>query len=604
MFCKKCGQPIADGVKFCAACGEPVPKTVDVAEVPVAEPMAETPAVEATPKKKGKKALIAVIVAAAAVVALAAVAIFTPLKNVFINMMSADKHMQYVYANLAEDAAGGFGKVYTVALKQEATAQAATGTMELQASEDVLKALASEADVDLSGLNKISVDYRIEMDAQQRCLWAMGLKLQDKELAKLNLYIDIKNNKAVIEIPDLLKKPIEIPLDMADMSGASVLTMNSFENIDRQSLPDESFIQEIIPRLAEVALAQITDVERESDEFTAGGVTQSATCLTAKIDAKTALRMADAVLEELKVNESVKEVIINVVDENEDLFGRTADGEDMYDTFVDALGGVQDALDEEKDDLSAEDKKQAITLKTWVNFTNDILAVAVEFDGSELFYGMATDGNKLGFEVSGRDSSEVLFEVKGNGTLTKGMLNADFVVSANGGEVLKMTVADLNLLGLKDGLINGTLTFVPGGALVTEAPMLKNGALKFTVKTTAESAEMTVDVLMQEKAIATLKLTETTAESKGITMPTDAVTVEEFTEDLLDAEAIMKRMKEVLPEALLAQLGGMGGDADIPAEDDPWEDAPTDDSFGDSGSDDSFGDNVADDPWGDLPDEL
>ena len=600
MFCKQCGQSVPDEVKFCPACGTPTASAQAVEETaaPVEEPVVEAAAEETAvlneetvvlteepiavetvepveqPKKakrakKGKKGLVAAIVAVVAVAALAAVAILTPLKNIFIGLMPAEKHMQYVYAEAAKDIGADFGKAYGTVLTQEATG-AASGTMELKVSSTLMNELESAIGVDLGSLNKVAIDYAFAMDDDNQFGYTLGLKLQDKELLTLKIYLDMETGEMVIDAPGVLKKPVKA--EAIDPAELAVIPTSEFANMKLESLPDEKFVSELIPQLVSTAFKQIKDVDRSKKTLEVGGVEQKATCFEAEITMETVAAMADAVLEELKNNQNLEDAIIGFCEDNADLVG--VDGDEAYDAFIDVLDEAQDDLKDVDDD------EELFTLITWADWQNDLIALGVEIEGGEIFIGKATDGDKVGYEISVTSpDEEAMLYISGNGTEKKDILDAEFTVEVEGEEYVKLAIEGYDLKAAAEGYINGVFTITPGKALAEMESMIANAAVEITMSTSESGGELLLDVQMQGASLGTLRFTANVDEKTEVTVPSNAVEMDELSLDMVDAQALLNKLKAAgitedminsFAEALMG--GSMDADVDSAYGDDYYDD--------------------------------
>lgn len=548
MICKQCGQSVPDGIKFCPACG------VAVEAESVAEPVA-APVVKA--KKKGKKGLIAVLVSLVAVAALAAVAVLTPLKNIFIGLMPAEKHMQYVYAEAAKGFGEDIGEVYGTVVTQQNASGAASGTIELKVSSALMSELESAIDVDLGDLNKIAIDYAVAADDDNEFGYTLALKLQDKELLTLKIYMDMQSGEMVMEVPGVLKKPIKVEaFDPAQLATANA---NMLADIKTDSLPDSAFVSELIPQLVRAAFTQIEDVDRSKKALEVGEVEQKATLLKAEITMETVAHMADAVLEELKNNKKLEQAIIGFCDDNAELLG-DVDGDEVYKAFADAMDEGQDELKDVDDD------EELFTLETWVNGKNDIIALSVSAEGAEIFIGKAANGDKVGYEISVKSGDREMLYIGGEGTEKNDVLDAEFAVKVEGEEYVKLAIEGYDLKAAEEGYINGVFTITPGKALAEMESLIANAALEITSSMSENSGEMLFDVQMQGASLGKLRLTVKADEASDVTIPSNGVAADELTSDMLDAQALLDKLEnagitEDMINSFAAMLMGSSDDA-------------------------------------------
>ncbi len=523
MLCPKCGQPLEGDISVCTACAGEQP--IEESAVAMSMPQDEA--------KRGKKRKIAVIAAVVAVVALVAVAILTPLKNVYFNLLPADKQMQYVYANVAQSVGDNFGDIYGELLEEPSEkAVAIAGAMDVQFTATATELLKDATGIDCDTLNNATINYAYNLDENKQIGYALTVSTHDKSVVTVRVYVDLNTNEMVVEVPTILSVPIKVPLELS--------VSDEWRELNFAALPQETFVEELIPRIIKVALLQIEDVERGKEEFTAGGVTQRATCLTVNIDQKTVIRVADAVLEDLKNNPELKKVITDFCAGNKTLFDN-ADSEKLYDAFIRALNETQQEL------ADVEDNQELFTVKTWVNFKNDILALAITADaqGEAFFAGKAKDGKDVGYEVRAEQNGKTLLALTGTGTEKRHTLHADFLVEANGLPYLRFSVTDMDMKKLRDGQLNGEFTLSAGDELVAQAALLKDVAIKVGVQSAEETAKITIEALRGESSLGTLNLTAGEGTVRDIVMPSEAVAIENMTADMLDKNKALQVLEDI-----------------------------------------------------------
>lgn len=272
-------------------------------------------------------------------------------------------------------------------------------------------------------------------------------------------------------------------------------------------------MKDILPELVKVAFKSIDNVEREKETFTANGVDQKATCLTIEVDEQMLRDMAAAVLEELATSKDVKNLIKDLY-EDMDEFSASMDvtmeydsADAMYDGFVKAM---EEALNEVSEPAVSDEV--LMTLKTWVNGSNEILAVSMSIDGgAELFVGKAKDGNKVGYEISMTSGGYTLFEVLGEGTQKGNKLTAEFVVEVEGeGELLVLETEDLDIKKLKKGEFDGKIVLSFGEELLdtmgSEAAMLSGAKLSISGTADDKKCDLEITVRALGSDLCTVRL--------------------------------------------------------------------------------------------------
>ncbi len=590
MICAKCGQNMDENMKFCPNCGADVSavETTPVAEATLlveATPVIESmPVVAAVPlvtppqppvKKKSKKGWIIAGVSVATVVALVLVCIFTPLisviKNTWVNLFySPEQRMAYVYTSAADDIGEGIADAYgAVVNPANEEVSAVSGTIEVEVSSELMS-MIPDIPAWLKSINKVAIDYAIEWDEDSQIGASLTAKVKGAELATAKLYADVATGDMVVAVPGILTKPLKMNIaevfypvsiyknnDSADSSMQAVApTAQStdmyqmLQSINFDALPSEEFVQKFISKIAKAAFAEIKDVEKSEDTFEASGVSQKATCLKAKITPETLINMASAALKAVKDDKDTEKVIVDFIDANKTLFDGMS-GEEAYDA-------IAEMLDETIDELGDLDVNtdNSLTLKTWVNFSNEILAIEADVEGAIVFIGKAQDGKDVGYDAYVKNGDYVPFRISGKGTEAKNKLNVTLAAYAEGEEYVKLTVKDLDTKQLDNGYINGEFKLQPGEALAKEMPELKDFALRFVFEQSEKSAKMTADVLMNSVSLVTLRLTNALGEAGDVKLPSDAVSAQDFSEDMIDLNALMERLEQTGLTAIVQAVFG------------------------------------------------
>lgn len=120
----------------------------------------------------------------------------------------------------------------------------------------------------------------------------------------------------------------------------------------KNTLPDAKTVDKVLNTYVDVAFDNISDVSKSSDKIEAEDVSQSVTALTTTLDGQYAYDTAYEMLETLKDDENIKEIIENI-------------DEASYDEFRDSISDTLDSLKDEKD--SIDDVEGSADLTLYVN---------------------------------------------------------------------------------------------------------------------------------------------------------------------------------------------------------------------------------------------
>lgn len=536
MRCNQCGNEISNNTPFCPYCG--------AAQTPPAEavpPVQETPAVEetapvqeATPAVKKKKPVLRWAVIVATVAAVAALAIIFG-NNIINSLMPADKRLQDTYVSLVEDAVkdlnfdglqkameavGSAGSLGSAGAMQDMNATLSS-SMELELSPNLITLLGGVND---PGIHKVGLDYDMILDSGKIGM-DMALSAEETEIAQIILYMDMANGRMVLEAPGLISMPVEMSLATDDYDSAygydSYYDYGSAENslnsvIEMLSAMDWSFLSEdavkaLLPRLVEVALADL-EVEKENDAFSAAGVEQKATCLQVKFSEKTVQKMLVALLKELKENEDVKTLLKDFYNKNADVFDLDYYGSasDFYKSFKELLNMALSSVRE-----GEASKETVVTLSTWINSDNKILALELKADETKIFLGTAKKGKETGFELSVKADGEETMSLELSGETEKDVYNGKLVLSANGMDIVTVDCKDMDLARCEEGDLNGTFTLKPGKEIMADQDAPTDIALVMEL----DGNKVEMDVRINGASMATLKSSFSMKESGTVDIP-------------------------------------------------------------------------------------
>ena len=609
MVCKVCGAEIKEGARFCSSCGTPVENVpAEAAETadrvlrekaPAGEsPAAETPAApeaasggpvpspaEPDPippaggnetMRRKKTWLIPVIAAAVVVLALI---IFLPRLFGAAGKPVDQYHKVELKGlkNVTESAANYYGNL--LSLEDKADNLGVSGSAELSVGEDL---------VDLVGLSGLDLDWlkalRLEYEFNRKDEMAGGsltLKLNKDKVTSANLILDQKEQKLYLQAPDISKNYLGADTD--SLSGGVLGILRDilpkalyytvkpyFEggNTDlgeraakvMEALPGRDQFKKLLDKYLEIAVNSIDSVEREKDTLEAGDVSAQYTALTVTLDQKTAMKIAENVLKELKKDKEVAGYVKDVAK------ALDADPEDIYGDFIDGLDEALEEIEDARDNIDPDDK-QKIVMTLYVDGKGNIAGreIKVNFGSSLKFrYAVPVKGGKLGIDVSLKQDSETLFSITGSGKLSGSALSFDAVLKVQGAKLLEISVDKLDGVKLKQGYFKGIVTLKPGAELMdllrlpgTVERIVKKLSLSLDLDTAKNSSDVTLIVNYDDASLVSLALAGKSSSAKKITAVKDSLDTQEWVEELKekDLKDFLKNLKKTdIPSEYLEEL--------------------------------------------------
>lgn len=433
MVCVKCGATLNDGAMFCGYCGakqteipaepvvesqeqenvlfqeevisEEIPQEMVQEEMPVAEDTFVQEGEPEVPKKKSSKGKLIAIIAAALVVIGALVFVFwDKVENTVATLMPAEKQLQMAYTNSAEKWSEGTGS-WIEQFKAVKTMQEASGEMKLnlEVDETILGMVLPET---LSGINKADLAVAYETSEDDMAL-QLVLGLAGEELLTANGFMDLKDGKVAIQVPDLNKQALEAEFDVDDYQEAMGESNQAIESLQNM-MPNEKYAEEILPKYVEILFSVIEEADRTKETIEVGDVSQKVTVITIEIDDDVIDKMGDALLEELKNDEEFEKSMKNIFKEAEDLSGDDIGTfKEFYDEFFD---GIKEGFSSLEDTDLVQD---GFELVTWINSDNEVIGIQVD---EYLKVASARNKDKVAYEFCAMEDGDEIAKVLIEGT--------------------------------------------------------------------------------------------------------------------------------------------------------------------------------------------
>lgn len=597
----------------------PVAQPAPVQPVAFADPFA--PAAPAAPKKKGKglvTALIALVAAAAVFVTCIAGPLWlgwfpnTKLtKQITKWFGSEDAYMSAVEAETVDTLSDTISKGYGNAIngyKELLTGNKYTNTtISLEVGDVVREMLISaipETDsVDVAHLmslldgTSISIGGGKTDDAFQM---AIGLGLGGKHILDVAMILDMVNQEAFAAIPTLSDLYLDVSqiFDEANIDSDSLAAMDQLTSVI-DALPSEEVVNKLLSKYIQLALDQFDDVSKDSDTIKVGGIEEKVTVLETKITEKAVMKAGEAILDAVKDDKDVKDIIIKLGNAIGELNGEEDYGEELYEEFFDsldamsgesastyargtgtALGGAYDAdededyEDEDEDEVKVEEPY--VVLTDYVNGSHEIIGrkLSTHFDGEKqdvVYYATTKKGNDFAFVLE----AQGIELIRGKGTNNKGIINGTYDIMDGMEEdpqvVATVKVSDFNSNGIKEGNLKGSFTVtlsedvmeqlideVDLPADVTSALSLLDCSLQIDVDSSAAGGYIRIALCNGSKSLLGIKV-ETAFTDEKVSVPeadkvVDMDEIDQWLESVDISELVNNLKKAGFPSELLDML--------------------------------------------------
>ncbi len=562
MFCEKCGTQMGDTDKFCEQCGWMVPEEAPAAEeAPVVE---ETPVVEEAPvvaeapvqsdKKKGLtgKSLGLVIGGVALVVVLVLVFCSSSLAHFFKKTFaSPEEYYSYIEKQQAEELIGMYMAYYDNYVMDllSITDKSVQADVSVELS-DELRDLLGYSGADFSWLESVNIG----VNANAKDLGISGgleLAINGVDVISANTIIDGNEEGVYFQIPELNKTYIGAEFDDMDISFDED-DWEMFETI-AQYMPASKELDALLTKYAGIALDCVEDVEMDSDELKAAGISQKCTVLEVTIDTDTVQAMAEAVLEEMVEDKDLEKLLKDTLAMAEE-FGEDVDVDDAYDNFIENL---EDALDD-VDEIDMDDEE--ILMVLYVNNKGEVIGREIEMPGMKMTFAMPKQGSKFGYEyvMEMDDYGDTMkMVVEGEGKEVGSKLSGEFEIKVDTYSIIDMVIEGYNMDKAKKGEFVGSYTIKPSKALGTllsaadmpAASAILDYSITVDMDMNADSSKFAMTVNDGDEAL--LKLAVSAKEGKGSKVSAPA---EKNVVDLTDSDDLEDWLDEIDWDKFLEKL--------------------------------------------------
>lgn len=398
----------------------------------------------------------------------------------------------------------------------------------------------------------------------------IGLGLNKVDLLKLRAIIDTAKKLGYMGIlsPEGMSEEffsVDITEAMEQMEdGYALVTL--LQDLAAE-LPSQEAFSEMLDRYILLALAQIEEVEKETEKVEVDGVKQTFTVLTYEISEETLQDIAIAILEEAEDDETLFQIVqafCNFANEMGALQVE-AYSDDYWVSYEPAyydpdeiFNKIPELIEQLKEEEVSDEK--LFTIDTYVDGKANICGRKIEIEDAdaEIFYITAVSGNKAGFLAEAEIEGQKV-KLEGSGKVKKDQLTATLVLEAAKQEML---VVELENFHIKEH--TGTIRIMLGddakelleenmGEAAGIASILNVVDMSIELDIGADS--IAVGLSIDDKQLITVSLSAATGDSPKISLPTKSQLVENSAD-----------MKEWLSKVDMGKLADQLGKAGLPAQ--------------------------------------
>ena len=600
MFCVKCGTKLDDGAKFCPNCGAaqapsapasapaaaPVQPTVGPAqphrsstsrqqpvyEAPVRQAVYTEPAPAAPPKKKKKH--VGLVIFLIIILAIAAGAFLMKDKIASYALRSfapAEKYYQHVEKQSISELSTNASEAYDtwVLANKDADNMTSEGGMEIKlgsAGRDLLMGVVGPTlqqlnpEEDLAWLQSLSIEGgRIT----QGDLTSMQLRLtlNGTKLITLDLSADPANDKAYLAIPELKADYLEMPLSQlismgggsgimqfVGMAGSLLSADNKQMAESLRSMPDKATVAKLIDKYLNLILDCAEEVEKDTEDLTAGGITMEVTALELTADGPTLAKALENVYTEMKKDNDIKAIVVNTSN------ARGEDGNAAYEEFL-------KDLDEKLGDLDRVRQGDGFEMTVYTDASGEVVGREVHAADFTYVLKFPEQGDKFGLELLLGEDTEGL-HLTGKGTRSGDKLTGELDMESNGSYLGILALDGLDKEQMKKGVFTGAIEIRPSDAMLdtdsaTASSLLRNLVLRIEMDTARNKGSVSFKIISDGNLLLSLG---SRAESKsgGRVSPASGTDMEAWSADLSATDflnTLVDALKSAgVPEAYTSML--------------------------------------------------
>ena len=444
-----------------------------------------------------------------------------------------NEYMAYVEEEAIASAANSFAEAYdnAIASYKEPKTGGAKSELQINVGTSITRLLKSYTGIDFDWINDttIKVDSSMGKDAAK---YALSLVLGDDTLLSLDAVADLTDEGLYVKIADLTEKYLFIDLGLdADTEAAASVDVEKLI----EKLPDGKTIADLIMKYASIVFDNVNEAEKEKGSVSANGKTEECTVIEATLSEADVKALAKAFLFELQRDETIEEIIragVEVMNEAAAI-EEMIDADEAYADFVREVNAIMNDID---DDDTSDDVDEFIRYTTYVNSDSKVIARKLwAYEMGEIFIGTAYEKDEFGTEIYVKESyddySNTLFELKGEGTSKKEVVNGEYDLYVEGELMATLAVSGLDTKALEKGGLKGTFTVYPSAKLFEsdETGMLSalGASLSIGMEFDCDDAKQSIKIFVNsmENELLSVKVTSEQVKESKITVPAESETV-------------------------------------------------------------------------------
>lgn len=364
---------------------------------------------------------------------------------------------------------------------------------------DTAKSMISLAGLDVSAMKNVGMNlvYGTKGDDM---LANLALKVNDEDLLTGKASVNVKENKAYVQVPELTKSYLDISglLDDKDTRDVMVTLKNQ-----KDLLPEVKDLEQFFLRYSDIFIKNAQGVEKKKEvTVKVEDISEKATTYAFTMKNEKVIKLLKEYLKELEKDSVMKKMLSSM-------------DEEAYASYVEELQEAEEQLSGTFSKESVGEIK--ITVEAQISSDDRIVGqkFVLENAGQQLgslSINAPKDGNKFGGELILQAQGKDLFKFAGSGTNDSGVFNGEFKLGlddsllegsnlVNTDELLVIKLKDYDCSKISEGKVQGS--YILSTSAVAN---LANCSLAVEQKGSVEDMKQSIKVMMGKDALVTVDL--------------------------------------------------------------------------------------------------
>lgn len=364
---------------------------------------------------------------------------------------------------------------------------------------DTAKSMISLAGLDVSAMKNVGLNlvYGTKGDDM---LANLALKVNDEDLLTGKASVNVKENKAYAQVPELTKSYLDLSglLNDKDIRDVMVTLKNQ-----KDLLPEVKDLEQFFQRYSDIFIKNAQGVEKKKEvTVKVEDISEKATTYAFTMKNDKVIKLLKEYLKELEKDSVIKKMLSSM-------------DEEAYASYVEGLQEAEEQLSGTFSEESVGEIK--ITVEAQIGSDDRIVGqkFVLENAGQQLgslSINAPKDGNKFGGELILQAQGKDLFKFVGSGTNDSGVFNGEFKLGlddsllegsnlVNTDELLVIKLKDYDCSKISEGKVQGS--YILSTSAVAN---LANCSLAVEQKGSVEDMKQSIKVMMGKDALVTVDL--------------------------------------------------------------------------------------------------